>query len=178
MLSDTQKRIVSDFFDHTIDDGEGTRIIKDIPHLDMIDYITFYRDKDVMQISQPGVGVFFLEDFTDEEISSLISFFQEMNHVYTSVMQHCTTALAHDVFTLSFDWLTDKQTRVFLTDNCSHCDYDQQYASLRKFLIPLGYTIKRDSTDSSVFFVIKYTPEYLAKGMFGKLLYNIIHWGY
>ena len=178
-MTNEQTQIITDFFAHMV----GHKAVRSmdiniyIPDFGKVVMISSEGLDNLGVIGVRGIGVFPISDLLDTELTSFIAFIQQMNALRDGVEKDCKTQFPGIPFDLFFDCETAKQSRFLLVNNLHHCDYDKQYKTIHAALTALGYTVKRDPTDSSVAYIIKYKAAYLTKNRFGKFLYNISHVG-
>ena len=179
MILDEQKQIITDFFAHMVGHESDRSMAINLYVPDFGKVVALSREEldDLGVIGVRGMGIFPISDLQDSELTSFITFIQEMNTLRDGVEKDCKAQFPGIPFDLFFDCETAKQSRFLFVNNLPNCDYDKQYKTIRVALTSLGYVVKRDPTDSSVAYIVKYKADYLAKSNFGKFLYNISHVG-
>ena len=179
MITPDQKRIISDFFANMVsrESARSMSINLYVPDFGTVVALSCEERGDLGSIAVRGLRTFAISDLVDAELTSFVSFIQEMNTLRDGVKQIFQTTFPSLPFDLFFDLATAKQTRFLFINNLPNCDYLKEYKAISLALTSFGYTVNKDPQDSSVAFIIKYKADYLAKSNVGKFLYNISHIG-
>lgn len=177
MITQEQKNIISDFFAHTVTYGSvrSMAISRNIPHLGKVVSLTA-QEGSLGEVVLRGRGTLHIYDLLPVQCNALFLFIQEMIAEREAIQKICQSALPHNtLFTVFFEWETTKRTRFLFVNNCSNCDYLQEYRTISTVLTTLGYSVKSDPADTSVAYISVYKKSYLTKNPFAKILHTIVN---
>ncbi|MEI6672723.1 MAG: hypothetical protein WCL02_05330 [bacterium] len=177
MITQEQKNIISDFFAYMVTYGsvKSMTISRNIPHLGKV--VAFKTQEGSLgEVVLRGRRSRYIYDLSSVQITALLSFIQEVTVEREAIQKICQSVLPHNLlFTVFFEWETSKRTRFLFVNNCSNCNYLQEYRTISLALTALGYSVKSDPADTSVAYISVYKTSYLTKHPFAKLLHTMVN---